>query len=207
MRRMSGDESWLPMIADCERGLGRPERALDLLAETDLGKLPEPIRAECLMVLSGARQDMGQKEAALAVLDTDLLRSRVKSVWSARLRLAYADALEALGRTDEAARWLALASASDPEGTSGAGERLAQDDGVELVDLADVGIDPDAGIDAPEADASADAGAAGDPGHSTAARPQPPSRTTDVFGAGAGQTPRARGWGLFRLQIGQPRTR
>ncbi len=31
-RRMSGDQSHLPLMADCERGLGRPERALDLAA-------------------------------------------------------------------------------------------------------------------------------------------------------------------------------
>jgi hypothetical protein len=33
VRRISGDDSFVPMMADCERGLGRPERALELLRE------------------------------------------------------------------------------------------------------------------------------------------------------------------------------
>lgn len=142
VRRMSGDDTWLPMIADCERGLGRPERALDLLAETDLSTLPDPVRAECLMVLSGARRDLGQTDAALAVLDNDLLRSRTKSVWSARLRLAYADALADAGRVAEAEKWEQLAAASDPDGSSGAAERLAP--GETVIDLFDIdeGDDP-----------------------------------------------------------------
>jgi len=137
VRRMSGDDSWLPMIADCERGIGRPERALDLLAETDLTRLPDPLRAECLMVLSGARRDLGQDQAAVAVLDNELLRSRTKSVWSARLRLAYSDALADVGRDDEAIKWLKLAAASDPDGTSGAGERIAELSGDTVIDLLD----------------------------------------------------------------------
>ena len=135
VRRMAGDDSWLPMIADCERGLGRPERALDLLNEVDLTALPDPIQAECLMVLSGARRDLGQLPAAVAVLETDLLRSGTKSVWSARLRLAYSDVLAESGRTEEARKWLLLAAASDPEGTSGAGERLAEIDDIQVLDV------------------------------------------------------------------------
>lgn len=135
VRRMSGDDSWLPLIADCERGLGRPDRALDLLLETDLGRLPDEVRSECLIVMAGARQDLDQHEAALDVLDCDLLRSRTKSEWSARLRMAYSDALAGLGRDDEAERWLRLAVASDPTGTSGASDRLAELEGVEVVEL------------------------------------------------------------------------
>ena len=31
VRRMSGSDDFLPMMADCERGLGRPKKALDLM--------------------------------------------------------------------------------------------------------------------------------------------------------------------------------
>lgn len=143
VRRMSGDDSWLPMVADCERGLGRPDKALDLIGETDLSRLSDEIRAECLMVVSGARGDLGQRDAAVAVLDNDLLRSRRKSIWSARYRLAYSDALAAVGRKDEAQRWLALAAASDPTGDSGATARFAGADDVQLVDLMDAAPDGD----------------------------------------------------------------
>jgi hypothetical protein len=38
-RRMSGDQSTLPMMADCERGLGRPAKALELAGSPDVAKL------------------------------------------------------------------------------------------------------------------------------------------------------------------------
>ena len=114
VRRMSGDDSWLPVIADCERGLGRPERALDMLRETDLAALPPEVRAEALMVMSGARRDLGQSEAAVALLDTDLLRTGERSGWAARLRVAYAEALAESGREEEAEKWRTLAAATDP---------------------------------------------------------------------------------------------
>jgi len=137
VRRMSGDDSWLPMIADCERGLGRSDRALDLLLEANIGSMPIEIRAECLIVMAGARRDLGQDEAALALLDTDLLRSRKKSEWVARMRVTYADTLAALGRDGEADRWLRLAAASDPSGASGAANRLVDADQLEFVDTAE----------------------------------------------------------------------
>ena len=33
VRRMTGDPSYLPIMADCERGFGRPERAITLAAD------------------------------------------------------------------------------------------------------------------------------------------------------------------------------
>lgn len=134
VRRMAGDEAWLPVIADCERGLGHTDRALELLLEADLERLPVATRAECLIVLSGIRRDLGQLDAALATLEHDMLRSGRKEVWSARLRLAYAETLAEAGRREEADRWLRLAVASDPDGSSGAAEVLADWEGIEVVD-------------------------------------------------------------------------
>ena len=134
-RRMTGNDEWLPMIADCERGLGRPERALELLGPDTLENLSVPIRAEALIVASGARADLGQTEAAVAVLDTDLLRSPKRSTWAARLRFAYSEALQRIGEDEEALKWLKMAVATDPDGTSGAGARLAEVEGIEFQDL------------------------------------------------------------------------
>ena len=44
---------------------------------------------------------------------------------SARLWYAYADALEAAGRTEEAATWFAASAAIDPEGELDAADRAA----------------------------------------------------------------------------------
>ena len=51
-------------MADCERGLGRPERALALAASDDAEGLEPEVRVELAMVVSGARLDLGEPEAA-----------------------------------------------------------------------------------------------------------------------------------------------
>jgi hypothetical protein len=135
VRRMTGDESWLPLMADCERGLDRPERALDLLAAEVLAKLKPPVRAEALIVLSGARADLDQDQAAVAVLDTDLLRAPQKEVWIARLRFAFAEAQFRVGANDEGMKWLKLAVATDPDGSSGAADRLDELEGIEFLEI------------------------------------------------------------------------
>ena len=122
VRRMTGDDSFVPMMADCERGLGRPERALDLLREIRDGD-PE-LRIESQIVAAGARSDMGQHEAALVLLEIPELTSLPPGAERARLEYAYAGALEALGRADEAREWLTKAAASDVDGVTDAAERL-----------------------------------------------------------------------------------
>ena len=96
-RRMSGDQATLPMMADCERGLGRPEKALELAGSPDVAKLDAAGRAEMLIVASGARRDMGQPEAAVLLLQGPELKPGRRRAWSARLFYAYAEALLAAG--------------------------------------------------------------------------------------------------------------
>src|SRR5262249_14679020 len=45
-RRMTGSDSVLPVMADCERGLGRPERALDLVRSPEAERLDQADRIE-----------------------------------------------------------------------------------------------------------------------------------------------------------------
>src|SRR5262249_40608188 len=59
-RRMSGDPRVLPVIADCERALGRPQQAIRLLRDHDVSKLNAETFAELLIVVAGAKRDMGQ---------------------------------------------------------------------------------------------------------------------------------------------------
>jgi hypothetical protein len=91
-------------------------------------------RAELRIVAAGARQDLGQPEAALLTLQVPDLTSTVAQPWIARLRYAYAEALLAVGREDEAHTWLRRAAESDLEGVTDAAERLAEIDGVVFVD-------------------------------------------------------------------------
>jgi tetratricopeptide (TPR) repeat protein len=124
-RRMSGDPRNLPVIADVERALGRPEQAVRTLSDPQVKRLDAETRVELLIVVAGARRDLGQHDAALSVLARGGLDRDRPGPGAARLWYAYADALASLGRTEEAAAWFAASAALDPEGELDAVERAA----------------------------------------------------------------------------------
>jgi tetratricopeptide (TPR) repeat protein len=152
-RRMTGDDSALPMIADAERALGRADRALKI-AQSDEAQALEPAeRAEMRIVEAGARHDLGQLDAALLTLQDSGLDRTSTQPWSARVWYAYADLLLSAGREDEAREWFVAAAGADQDGSTDAGERILQLDGIEV--LTD-GADEDAdAIDSADADADA----------------------------------------------------
>ncbi len=154
-RRLTGSDEHLPVIADCERALGRPERALAIASSPDVGRLGVDQRVEMLIVEAGARADLGQLEAAVITLQVGLLDSRVRAPWVARLRSAYADALASVGREAEARHWLERALAADPDDVTGVGERLAELDGLVLTDL-EIEDDEDDEDDEADADGTDD---------------------------------------------------
>jgi tetratricopeptide (TPR) repeat protein len=133
--RMSGSPEHLPVMADCERGLGRPERALALVASPDAARLDRAGQVELRIVAAGARQDMGQADAAVVTLQCRELTARTPSTWSARLRYAYAEALLAVGREQEALTWFERAAQADVEGATDAADRAAELSGLHFVDL------------------------------------------------------------------------
>ncbi len=101
VRRLSGSSHLLPLMVDCERGLGRHGRALDLAATPEAAGLSESERIELAIVVSGVRRDLGQDDAALLALQIPALR-RPPAAGVFRLHYAYADTLLGLGREDEA---------------------------------------------------------------------------------------------------------
>lgn len=105
-RRITGKDDQLPLMVDSERGLGRPERALELARSVPRGTLPVPVQVELAIAMSGARLDLGQVDLALAELEIPQLDPDIAFSWSPGLFGAYATVLEELGRTDEAAEWL-----------------------------------------------------------------------------------------------------
>ncbi|MFI0796564.1 Replicase polyprotein 1ab [Micromonospora rubida] len=128
--RMTGLQSHLAVLADCERALGRPERAIDLFRGADQEKLDQAVSIELLIVAAGARGDLGQKDAAVAMLQVRELTSEATEPWAGRLRYAYADALLAVGRREEAREWFSRAADIDTDGETDAAERLLELDGV-----------------------------------------------------------------------------
>lgn len=134
VRRMTGSDDDLAILADCERGLGRPRKALELLASVPESALPAQTAIECRIVAAGARRDLGQPDAALLLLQVPALSQRRTEPWLARLRYAYADTLMDLGRSGEARTWFERAASVDEEGETDAVERLAELDGVTFDD-------------------------------------------------------------------------
>jgi tetratricopeptide (TPR) repeat protein len=125
VRRLTGQTDVLPAMADCERGLGRPERALDVVHEAS-SSLPLETRIELSIVASGARRDLGQFEAAVLELQRPELEQRVEAEWAPRLWYAYAEALLGAGRRDDAIEWFAAAAEIDEDDQTDAAERLEQ---------------------------------------------------------------------------------
>ncbi|WP_328623417.1 tetratricopeptide repeat protein [Streptomyces sp. NBC_00354] len=150
-KRMTGSVELWPVMADCERGLGRPERALAMAGEPEVQKLDKAGQVEMRLVAAGARRDMGQLEAAIVTLQSPELASHSIQPWTARLRYAYADALLAAGREDEAREWFAKTVEADKDGSMDASDRLAELDGVEFVDAL-VGDEPDEIVDEDDED-------------------------------------------------------
>ncbi|HEV2778644.1 MAG TPA: hypothetical protein VGX25_04515 [Actinophytocola sp.] len=125
VRRMTGADTHLAVMADCERALGRPERAIELATEAG-GGLPAETAVELRIVAAGARRDMGQLDAAVVALRGPELDPRRREPWSARLFYAYADNLAAAGRTEDAIRWFLNAAEADDDELTDAAERAVE---------------------------------------------------------------------------------
>ena len=113
-RRLSGSEEHLAVMADCERGLGRPDRALAVAAEPGAATLPPESRIELALVVAGARLDLGDPQAALVTLATAEI-DRATGEVADRVNEVRATALEAAGRTAEAAELRALHGLTDAD--------------------------------------------------------------------------------------------
>ncbi|MCU1510102.1 MAG: hypothetical protein JWQ12_2367 [Glaciihabitans sp.] len=104
-RRITGSNDQLPMMVDSERGLGRPEKGLELGRSVPRASLPVPVQVELAIAMSGARLDLGQTDAALVELQIPQLDPTKAFSWSPALFDAYAAVLEDLGRAAEAEEW------------------------------------------------------------------------------------------------------
>jgi tetratricopeptide (TPR) repeat protein len=136
-RRLTGHDEYLPVMADCERALGRLDRALALIREADINTLDRATQIELRIVESGIRRDQGLADAAVVSLQVPELTSGRLRPWSARLFYAYADALLAAERTEEARDMFARAAAADADGETDAADRLDELDGIAFEDLAE----------------------------------------------------------------------
>lgn len=125
-KRLNGAWYYTPMMADCERALKRPERAIAMAKPETHAKLDQDGQVELSIVAAGARRDMGQPEAAVRLLEAEPLHTNSRADWVARLRYAYADALLAAGRDTDALEWFHRTEAAEGNRMTDAHERVAK---------------------------------------------------------------------------------
>ena len=133
VRRLNGSSEHLPIMADCERGLERPARAIALAASAEAETLDAEGKIELAIVVSGARMDLGEPEAAQATLDA-LDLSGVGKLQQLRVLQAKASIFEATGRKEEAE---ALLKDVDPKQLADAIGGSEPDEEVIVYDLFD----------------------------------------------------------------------
>ena len=142
-RRMTGRNDYLPLMADSERGLGRLDRALDLVHSAEAKRLPRAAQIELRIVESGIRRDQGLADAAVLALQVPELTDGKQRPWSARLFYAYGEALLAAGRTEAAREAFSRAVVADEDEQTDALARLDELDGISVTDLEDDEDDED----------------------------------------------------------------
>ena len=114
-QRISGRQDLAAMLADIERALGRPERAVELFERVDRRRLDPDTAAELLLVAASAYGDLGQPAAGVALI-------RRHARWPTELadhhlRLAYAEGAlaEQAGDLPRARSAFARVARADPD--------------------------------------------------------------------------------------------
>ncbi|MDQ2844958.1 MAG: MSCRAMM family adhesin SdrC [Actinomycetota bacterium] len=122
-RRMGGGPGHLAVMADCERALEHPEKAIELSRSAEADQLDPDGAVEMTIVVAGARADLGQLDAALVLLEGAGIRDEDAD---ARLLYAYADLLEGADRKVEALEWFTKAYDADVEDDTDVADRIAE---------------------------------------------------------------------------------
>ncbi|MDT3331685.1 primosomal protein, partial [Microbacterium sp. KSW-18] len=159
-RRISGRDDQIALMVDSERGVGRPDRALEVGRAVDRASLPTDVRVELAIAMSGARLDLGQPDRALQELDIPELDPDTAFPWSPGLFAARAAVLEELGQDDGAAQWQRRADIA----AAALGEIDADSETIEVDEIDEIELE-DESVDEPgeEADDTEDSDAEGDP--------------------------------------------
>lgn len=115
VQRMTGDPNFWPVIADCERAVGRQDQALRTIRDAHSLELEPTQRVELVLVEAGLRDDMGHRDEAMRLLRDAIGRHEGSHESRARLRYAYANFLEEKGETESAAKWFTAAAGFDSQ--------------------------------------------------------------------------------------------
>ncbi len=136
----------LPLIVDCERALGHPERALDLAAAGARG-LDAETAVELAIVVSGIHRDRGDRASALAALaPAGVVEPAPRTPAGVRLRYARAAVLAA-DDPEASSELFVQVARDDVDGLTDAAERVAEAAGLLFDDLADDDVVDDDVVD------------------------------------------------------------
>ncbi|MDT3343545.1 hypothetical protein [Microbacterium aquilitoris] len=163
-RRISGRDDQIALMVDSERGVGRPDRALEVGRAVDRASLPTDVRVELAIAMSGARLDLGQPDRALQELDIPELDPDTAFPWSPGLFAARAAVLEELGQVEEAAQWQRRADIA----AAALGEIDADSETIEVDEIDEIELEDEPGEESEdepgeEVDDTEDSDAEGDP--------------------------------------------
>ncbi|MFF0943412.1 hypothetical protein ACFYE2_04190 [Kocuria sp. CPCC 205300] len=160
-RRMTGAEIHLPLMVDCERALGRLDKAVELATSEAASTLESSEQVELAIVLAGMRRDQGDAQGAVDALSIPQLDKNRGFAYSPRLFRAYAEVLRGVGRDREAFTWDRQAVVA--EAALGTGQ-FAEPEIVDFDDEDETEQAPATGVALPEPET-----AAGEPDEDTAA--------------------------------------
>lgn len=124
-RRLAGSTDQNPVLGDCHRALGKPQRALEICAEIDPRQTDPAIVYEAVIVSAGALADLGRLDEAIARLEKLQLQPDNVEEHHVRAWYALADLLQRKGRFTQAKEWFEAVASADPESTD-ATDRIAK---------------------------------------------------------------------------------
>lgn len=114
-RRISGSTEQNPVIADCYRAAGKPDKALELIEEMDPSRVPAPVFYEGRIVAAGALGDAGRLDDAIATLEALELDPVTAGEHHLRAWYVLGDLLERRGRFTQAKEWFEAVAAADSD--------------------------------------------------------------------------------------------
>ncbi|HJF77463.1 MAG TPA: hypothetical protein K8V63_11965 [Brevibacterium linens] len=149
-RRISGSNDNIALIADAERGRGKPEKALELLKNSEELDLENETRTELVIVAAGAKSDLDDIAGARRLIEAEDFTQK-PSGGLVRLMAAYAEVLRIDGETELADKYEELSRrTAKATGTLFGDEMPDLNAGVEIETVEEVEDEPEA----PEAETS-----------------------------------------------------
>ena len=142
-RRISGSNDNIALIADAERGRGKPEKALELLKNAEELDLENETRTELVIVAAGAKSDLDDIAGARRLIEAEDFTQK-PSGGLVRLMAAYAEVLRIDGEPELADKYEELSRrTAKATGTLFGDEMPDLNAGVEIETVEEVEDEPE----------------------------------------------------------------